>query len=249
MATRYSGDLKINVTYDDHNFYRTSVSRSGKLLWRGIVKPAPAGFGPGVSYDSPQAYDEVASSALSFADDEVGGIGDTADYDENLTGYLIRRAAPAKTTKTASHATRKSTKAAGPVGNARMQFDNLMASRSSSPAKWLTVAAALRSQAAKSEPGYRVVLIDRAELAEDRAAKLSRQGASAARSFHATRSSTARETKPQIVVRKVEGRWQPLTASGVIIRGNVYNADGTGYSTKQGAEEAAMMIRKLGKTA
>ena len=68
MAKRYSGNLQISVVYDDKNHYRTAVSSGGKLLWRGIVNPAPAGFGRGVAYDSPQAYDEVASSALAFAD-------------------------------------------------------------------------------------------------------------------------------------------------------------------------------------
>jgi len=29
--------------------------------------PAAAGFGPGVAYDSSQAYDEIAQSAVSFA--------------------------------------------------------------------------------------------------------------------------------------------------------------------------------------
>lgn len=91
MAKRYSGDLQINVTYDDHNFYRASVSSGGKVLWRGRVKPDPAGVGPGVGYDSPKAYDEIASSALAFADDEVGGIGDEAEFKEDMTGYLIRR--------------------------------------------------------------------------------------------------------------------------------------------------------------
>jgi len=60
-------------------------------LWRGRVNPAPAGFGPGIAYDSPQAYDEVAQSAIAFADHEVGGIGDEAEFDEGLTGYLVRR--------------------------------------------------------------------------------------------------------------------------------------------------------------
>jgi hypothetical protein len=92
MATRYSGSLQINVTYDDRGHYRTSVSSGGKLLWRGAVNPAPVGFGPGVAYDSPQAYDKVASSAIAFANDEVDGIADKADYDEDLTGYLIKRA-------------------------------------------------------------------------------------------------------------------------------------------------------------
>jgi hypothetical protein len=64
------------------------VSHGGKLLWRGTVHPAPVGFGPGVAYDSPKAYDEIASSALAFADDEVGDIGDEAEFKEDGTGYL-----------------------------------------------------------------------------------------------------------------------------------------------------------------
>ena len=107
MAKRYSGDLAINVIYDDKGHYRTSVSRGGKLLWRGTVKPAPAGFGPGIGYDSPQAYDEVASSALAFADDEVGGISDDAEYDEDLTGFLIRRSPRGKQPAASRHAEKK----------------------------------------------------------------------------------------------------------------------------------------------
>lgn len=109
MTKRYSGSLEINVVYDDRGHYRTSVSGDGKLRWRGTVTPAPAGFGPGVAYDSPQAYDEVASSAIAFADDEVGDIADEAEYDEDLTEYLIRRTPRAKASKTttADHATRK----------------------------------------------------------------------------------------------------------------------------------------------
>ena len=107
MAKRYSGNLQISVVYDDKNHYRTAVSSGGKLLWRGIVNPAPAGFGRGVAYDSPQAYDEVASSALAFADDEQRGIADEAEFDENLTGYLIRRTPRSGGKTAARHATRK----------------------------------------------------------------------------------------------------------------------------------------------
>src|SRR5680860_1218209 len=105
MAKRYSGSLQISVVYDDKNHYRTAVSQGGKLLWRGIVNPAPAGFGPGIAYDSPKAYDEIASSALAFADNEVRGIADEAEFDEDLTGYLIRRTPRSKTPS--SHATKK----------------------------------------------------------------------------------------------------------------------------------------------
>jgi hypothetical protein len=159
MAKRYSGNLQISVAYDDRNHYRTSVSRGGKLLWRGTVNPAPAGFGPGIAYDSPKAYDEIASSALAFADHEKRGIADEAEYDEDLTGYLIRRS---PRTKTAN--------------------------------------------------------------------------------VHATKKLPARS----ISVRKVGARWQPVDKNGRVVRGGVYNADGTGYSTKAGAVEAAAMLRQLG---
>lgn len=105
MAKRYSGNLQISVVYDDRGHYRTAVSSGGKLLWRGTVNPAPAGFGPGIAYDSPKAYDEVASSALAFADDEKRDIADKAEFDEDLTGYLIRRSPRAKASS--SHATKK----------------------------------------------------------------------------------------------------------------------------------------------
>jgi hypothetical protein len=94
MAKRYSGSLQINVSYDNRGFYRTSVSEGGKKLWSGQVNPAPAGFGVGVAYDSPQAYDEIARSALSFADHEVpdAGIGDSADFQEDGSGWRVTRA-------------------------------------------------------------------------------------------------------------------------------------------------------------
>jgi hypothetical protein len=84
------------------------VSSGGKLLWRGIVNPAPAGFGPGIAYDSPKAYDEVASSALAFANDEVGGISDGAEFDEDLMGYLIRRSPRGEPLSAERHATKRS---------------------------------------------------------------------------------------------------------------------------------------------
>jgi len=161
MAKRYSGNLQINVSYDDNNFYRTSVSSGGKLLWSGRVKPAPAGFGPGIAYDSPKAYDEIASTALAFADDEARGIADEAEADENLTGYLIRRAPRGQVSKKANHATKKT-------------------------------------------------------------------------------------AKTKISVRKIGTRWQPVDGNGHVVRGDVYNADGTGYSTRAGADEAAAMLRRLG---
>lgn len=89
MAKRYSGDLQISVVYDDRGDYRTSVSEGGKVLWRGRVNPARAGFGVGVAYDSPKAYDEIVRSAISFADHEKPGIGDSAAM--NDSGYTVSR--------------------------------------------------------------------------------------------------------------------------------------------------------------
>ncbi|HSX23309.1 MAG TPA: hypothetical protein VLE97_11100 [Gaiellaceae bacterium] len=50
-------------------------------------------------------------------------------------------------------------------------------------------------------------------------------------------------TKSRVTVRKIGSRWQPVDSGGNVVRGDVYNADGTGYSTKEGAVEAAQMLR------
>lgn len=89
MANRYSGQLRISVEYDDRGGdYRVGVT-DGKHRWRGRVRPAPAGFGPGVGYDSPRAYDEIARSALAFASDEMGDLDEMAAITES--GYHVGR--------------------------------------------------------------------------------------------------------------------------------------------------------------
>ena len=113
MAKRYSGNLLINVTYDDRNDdYVTSISKDGRRVWNGRVGPAQAGFGAGVAYDSPKAYDAIASSALSFADDDITGISDNAESKEDGSGWLIRRTLKRGGSSHVSakrhHATRKS---------------------------------------------------------------------------------------------------------------------------------------------
>lgn len=50
----------------------------------------------------------------------------------------------------------------------------------------------------------------------------------------------------KITVRKIGARWQPVDGDGNVVRGSIYNADGTGYSTREGAAEAAAMLRQLG---
>lgn len=77
MARRFLGNLVVNVTYDDRNFYRVSVS-GGTARWKGTVGPPQFGYGPGVAYDSPQAYDEVVRAAVSFALNEQPDLEDEA---------------------------------------------------------------------------------------------------------------------------------------------------------------------------
>jgi hypothetical protein len=236
MAKRYSGNLQISVVYDDKNHYRTAVSRGGKLLWRGIVNPAPAGFGPGVAYDSPKAYDEIASSALSFADHEVGGIGDEAEYDENLTGYLIRRSPRAKMAsahaKRSRDMTKKPWEKPRPVGAPKTKLTPEL----------IAVARALAAKANRPYPN----LVDNMAAVRLAKAGLGRPAEAPPTPTAPTSSTLKKSAKRSISVRKVGARWQPVDKNGRVVRGSVYNADGTGYSTKAGAVEAAAMLRQLG---
>ena len=90
MAIRYSGDAVIRISYDDRGYYNTSVSAHGHT-WKGKIYPPTSGYGRGVSYDSPKAYDEVANAALNFADDEVGSIENVAAFDRLGRGLHISR--------------------------------------------------------------------------------------------------------------------------------------------------------------
>lgn len=96
MAKRYCGNLKIRITYCDGNmeypsgYYRCSVTgRGGK--WSGIVGPAASGFGRGIAYDSPVAYDTVARSAVSFATDAVNDLTDDAELAADGADWEIER--------------------------------------------------------------------------------------------------------------------------------------------------------------
>ena len=94
MAIRYSGGLKINVIYRDNGDYRAVITEYGprRSLQREvhIIRPATSGFGRGVAYDSPQAYDEMAHAALSFADDEEW-VSELAAYTPTGQGWYIGR--------------------------------------------------------------------------------------------------------------------------------------------------------------
>lgn len=97
MATRYSGTAIIRVTYEDRGDYKASVSDANGNLWRGRIGAPAAGFGPGIAYDSPKAYDSTAHAALSFADEDTDGdVGNAASSDLDGSGWHIGRSKAAR---------------------------------------------------------------------------------------------------------------------------------------------------------
>lgn len=81
MAVRWCGGVKVTMVFLDEpgDWYRCVVSVPGKVkpaVYR--IGAAAGGFGDGVAYDSPAAYQATARAALSFA---------TSDNDE-LNDYV-----------------------------------------------------------------------------------------------------------------------------------------------------------------
>jgi hypothetical protein len=67
VATRYIGDAVVRITYRDQGDYAGSVCAPGRRCWSFTdLRPPAVGFGGGVAYDSPEAYDEMATSAVTF---------------------------------------------------------------------------------------------------------------------------------------------------------------------------------------
>lgn len=119
MAIRYSGSLKIAVSFDDRrNAYKASVSRKGRSLWSGYVG-APASSR--LAVDNPLAYDAAAHAALSFASSDGVEVDQFADYDARGGGWAVSRSPvrsnpsparrrPAAKRRTVKHATRRAPK-------------------------------------------------------------------------------------------------------------------------------------------
>ncbi len=76
MARRYIGRAIVTVVRRGclepfspgvvFGYYDCTVAADG-VRWTGRVYPPAAGYGTGVAYDSPKAYDSVANAAASFA--------------------------------------------------------------------------------------------------------------------------------------------------------------------------------------
>ncbi|MBL8605131.1 MAG: hypothetical protein JNK72_24590 [Myxococcales bacterium] len=90
MAQRFSGSLTCS---DRSSQYKATISRKAgqktESVWSGYVR-TPAILTHAV--DAPEAYDDAARAALSFADNEGADIGAYADYTDG--GWLISRARP-----------------------------------------------------------------------------------------------------------------------------------------------------------
>jgi len=86
MALRYSGSLTIRVVWNDRGHYDASISRKGRNLWSGTIgEPRHLR----VAVDSPEAYDDTAHAALSFADSEGADVFRSADH--TGSGWHIAR--------------------------------------------------------------------------------------------------------------------------------------------------------------
>jgi hypothetical protein len=104
VARRWIGDALITIKYHDEGDYRGTIvvkNHSGVWVWKFRDLHAPqCGFGPGVSYDSPEAYDRMAQSAASFGsyytsinrrEEEIEGYprGEVADAINEAVGCVL----------------------------------------------------------------------------------------------------------------------------------------------------------------
>lgn len=98
MAKRYIGDAIVTLTYKDathkiKDHYAGTV-KVGRYSWRFIIHPAPAGFGPGIAYDSSEAYDDIAASAARFGSTPHGDDPDkhtAREIDDAVSGWMDDR--------------------------------------------------------------------------------------------------------------------------------------------------------------
>lgn len=94
-AVRYSGSVRIELSYD-----HSDGCYDGKVIVDGhtysvAVGPPASGYGPGIAYDSHEAYDRAAYAALSFAAADIEW-GDGCDIftpaaEIGANGWVIHR--------------------------------------------------------------------------------------------------------------------------------------------------------------
>jgi hypothetical protein len=94
-AVRYSGSVRIELTYQDSDGCYDGKVVVGGHTYGVSVGPPASGYGPGIAYDSPEAYDRAARAALSFAAADLEW-GDGRDHftpaaEVSEGGWVIRR--------------------------------------------------------------------------------------------------------------------------------------------------------------
>jgi hypothetical protein len=102
MAKRYIGNAVVTIAYHDDGDYRGTVSAGG-YTWR-FSELHPPRIGFKFAYDSPEAYDEMAASAVSFgsyydserpddpSEEVASAIGDAAAWAQDDRGeYEVLR--------------------------------------------------------------------------------------------------------------------------------------------------------------
>lgn len=98
MATRYSGDGTIRMSFVDRdNNYRCSVNDGHG--GQGTVYVGLAGK-IDKPVDSPEAYDEVAHAAISFADHD--GLVDSSYFETTDSGWAVSRKPRSKSPRRSS---------------------------------------------------------------------------------------------------------------------------------------------------
>jgi len=115
MAKRYIGDAVITIAYRDQGDYAGTI-RAGGYTWRfDNLWPSQSGFGPGIGYDSPEAYDQMAQSAVNFgsnpseeswspSEEVASAIADaTQGAMDDQGNYEVRRSAKGMAREESSH--------------------------------------------------------------------------------------------------------------------------------------------------
>lgn len=87
-TTRYSGDLTITLTYRERSSdYRATISYKGVRHVVYVGEPRYLQH----AVDSPEAFDETAHAAISFASEEDNEIGERAASNRDGSGWHIGR--------------------------------------------------------------------------------------------------------------------------------------------------------------
>ncbi|APU88938.1 hypothetical protein Rctr197k_134 [Virus Rctr197k] len=109
MARRQIGDAVIYIRLMEHDVFYCTISVKRQHCYTCEVRPPPSsghfndlGFGRGVALDAPEAFDQVAETAVAFGSDDnrddnnaylAGIIRDATDWAIMPvgTGYQVRR--------------------------------------------------------------------------------------------------------------------------------------------------------------